>query len=355
MYNKSHAKKLAQYLNRIYISLGFVFLTTSLGILGFMFFEGYNTIEAFYMTVITLSTVGYTEVRPLSDAGRIFASILIITNIGVFAYALSVLSSYIVDGNWKYLWQEYKMQRKINKLNNHSILCGYGRYGREVSKHLEARNTPFVIIESDEAVIQELQLETDYLYIDGDATHDEVLMEAGIGRASSLITTLPDDADNVYVVLSARQLHPSLRIISRALDHKSEVKLKLAGADEVITLEYIGGFYMATLIGKPDVVEFFRVLSNESGTNLSIEEIDFTQLPKSYLNKTIKELGIRENTGANVIGIKTEAGEYLVNPSPNEQIQEGMRLIVLGNQQQILQFKHFWSQFRNNGMKIVEE
>ncbi|OWY19414.1 potassium channel protein [Sphingobacteriales bacterium UPWRP_1] len=337
---------LQRYLRGFYLSFVLILFVTLLGVVGFMLIEDYSLVEAFYMTVITLSTVGYTEVKPLTDTGRIFTSFLIIANLGTFAYAISNLTTYIIDGNLKRMIQEYSLQSNIDKLKGHVILCGFGRYGAEVVKHFKLHKVPFVIIEASAAVADKIQEKGDLLYLHGDATHDEVLEMAGIRQAKSLITTLPDDAENVYVSLTARQMNPSLRIISRALSQKSEAKLKLAGANEVITLEEMGGFFMATLIGKPDLVTFFRILSYETSASVSLEEIGFEHLPDDNSPLTIRQLNIRENSGASVIGLKTLSGDYIVNPSPETVLKRGMQLFVLGNHDQILKFQELWTKVK---------
>lgn len=334
---------LQRYLKGFYLSFALITFVTVSGIVGFMVVENYRLVEAFYMTIITLSTVGYTEVRPLTDAGRLFTSVLIIANLGTFAYAISNLTSYIIDGNLRRMLQEYSLQSKIDKLYGHVILCGFGRYGAEVVKHFMLHKVPFIVIEASEEVVKKIQARGDLLYLYGDATHDEILEMAGIRQAKSLITTLPDDAENVYVSLTARQMNPSLHIISRALSQKSEHKLKLAGANEVITLEEIGGFFMATLVGKPDLVTFFRILSHETSASISLEEIGFKHLPDGNKPLTIRQLNIREHSGANVIGVKTLTGEYIVNPSPETVLKQGMQLFVLGNHDQIERFQELWS------------
>jgi len=332
----------AERVNRLYFSFVLIITTVALGISGFMLIEHYNFVEAFYMTIITLSTVGYTEVRPLTDNGRIFASLLIITNIGIFTYAISVLSSFVVEGDLKQIWKHYYMNKEIEQLSNHIIICGFGRYGAEVARNLSKQDVNVVIIETDQTVTSEIYEKTKFLCIEGDATHDEVLEEAGIRSAKALISTLADDSDNVFVVLTARQINPKLRIVSRAIHPKSESKLKLAGANEVIMPERIGGFYMANLVGKPDLVEFFTTVSAEIENGVYLEEIDFDTLPTYYLNKTIKELNIRKETGTNVIALKKANGEYIINPSPDMVIESQMHLIVLGSRKQIKLFKDFW-------------
>ncbi len=338
----SRMQHFVERVNRFYFSIVLIITTVALGIVGFMLIEAYNFVEAFYMTIITLSTVGYTEVRPLTDNGRIFAAILIITNIGIFTYAISVLSSFIIEGDIKQIWKHYNMNKKIQQLSNHVIICGFGSYGKEVAQNLDKQDVNVVVIELDQSITSKIYDKTKFLCIEGDATHDNVLEEAGIRNAKALISTLADDADNVFVVLTAKQINPRLRIISRAIHPKSESKLKLAGADEVVMPERIGGFYMANLVGKPDLVEFFTTVSAEIENGVYLEEIDCDDLARHYINKTIKDLNIRKETGTNVIALKKANGEYVINPLPNMVIEVGMHLIVLGSRQQIKQFKDFW-------------
>jgi len=219
------------------------------GMGGYMYLEGYTLREAFYMVVITISTVGYSEVHRLSSDGQLFTSILILINFGVFAYALSVFSYYIINGE---IFKKMHLKltgNKIDQLRDHIIVCGYGRYGKEIVQHFLDHRMSFVIIESDGAVIGEIQRsEINVLYIQEDATQDETLLKAGIKHAKTLVTALPDDSENLFIVLTARQMNPRLSIISRAASIKSQHKLKLAGANHVITPEQIGGFYMATLV-----------------------------------------------------------------------------------------------------------
>ncbi len=341
-------KKFADYIREGLIATFLLIVTLLLGMVGFMLIEGYTLIEGFYMSVITFSTVGYTEVRPLSDAGRIFSSVLILVNIGVFAYVLSVLTSYVIEGNFREMWQDYNIEQKIQLLQDHIIICGYGKYGAEVANHFINQKIPFVVVEMDHEVTNDMRLYKDFLFAEGDATNDDLLEEVGIKRASALITTLPDDADNVYVVLSARQLNPHMKIISRANSPKAERKLLKAGANRAITPEKIGGFYMATLVGKPDLVEFFQMVSNEQASHINFEEINISDMDTGRTMQTIKELKIRQKTGASIVGIKKKDGQYLINPSPDTPIQPGMHLIVLGSKQQMDSFKKYWEKMMQN-------
>jgi voltage-gated potassium channel len=305
-----------------------------LGITGFMVLEGYSFIDAAYMTVITISTVGYREVYPLSDAGKIFTIVLIISSFGIFVFAISNLTKYLLDGIFRNAFLVRKIKRKIEKLDKHVILCGYGRNGRQAAFELRDHGKDFVIIENDPLKLESLEGEGDFLVIEGDATHEDSLLEAGIERASALITTLPNDADNLLIVISALQFNKDLKIISRARDDKTEKKLKRAGATNVIMSDRLGGQRMAKLVVQPDVVEFLEKIMLQSSADVNLEEISCEEMCEMFDGKSIRELGIRNKSGANIIGMKKE-GEYIFNPDPDVLLVKADKLFVLGSPDQI--------------------
>lgn len=327
------------YLKRIYINIGLIIFSFSFGIFGFALLEGYTWIDAVYMTIITLSTVGYGEVEKLSEHGKIFTSVFIVINIGIFAYALSTIVSFIAGGEFISFFKDYKNLKKVNMLQNHVIVCGYGRNGMQVCSELKKENCPFVIIEHDEKVIKQLQ-DLEIPYIEGNATDESVLKQARIDTARAIITTLPEDADNIFVVLTARYLRKDLLIISRASRDNAEVKLKRAGADNVIMPERIGGAQMASLVIKPDVLEFVAHLSGQD-SNFGLEEIPVEQIKDTFYNLSIKDLDLRKHTGAHIIAIRTLQGEYLINPAPDMLIQKDKKLILLGTRQELDKAKDF--------------
>lgn len=307
-----------------------------------MLIEGYTLIDAFYMAVITISTVGFGEVAPLSAAGRLFISLMILVNIGVVAYALATFSYYVIEGKLFELMEKNYMQARVDSLSGHTIICGFGRYGREVARHLIEQGQDFVVIEEN---LEKLELpefeQIEILYVDGDATHDEALKEAGILRAAGLITALNDDSDNLFIVLSAKELNPDLRIISSAHQSRSRQKLIRAGASHVILPEQIGGFYMATLISKPGAVEFFSYVTNELDSDIGFEEIRYDQLPEAMQGKSIMEMHLRVNSGVNVIGHRLSSGKYEVNPGPESVLAPGDSFITVGSQPQILALRKY--------------
>jgi len=286
------------------------------------------------MTIITVSTVGFQEVRPLSEGGRIFTSMLIISSFGTFAYAITSISRYIVSGDYKNYFKNYKVDQEVKKIKNHVIICGYGRNGTQAVKTLKAHKKNFIIIENDPSLIQEL-LNANFPYIEGDATDENVMIKAGIKTAQALITTLPNDALNVFVVLTARELNQKITIISRASESSSESKMRIAGADNVIMPDRVGGAHMASLVVTPDVMEFIDKISISGEDKINLEEILISDFPFDARQKTIMELESKYHTGCRIIGVKDELGEYIINPSPDYKLKENIKLFVLGTQDQI--------------------
>jgi voltage-gated potassium channel len=317
-------------------------LIVCIGIAGFIIIEGYRFSDAFYMTIITVATVGFQEVHPLSDGGRLFTAFLIITSFGTFAYAVTSISQYLLDGEFNQYYKNYKLVTAIEKLDDHVIICGYGRNGRQAAHVLKKHDKRFVVIEQKKDIVISINHKYSELVLEGDATLDEVLLKAGIKKAKALITTLPIDADNVFIVLSARALNPQLSIISRASEDNSDTKLKIAGANNVIMPDRLGGAHMASLVMKPDVMEFVDFITGQGGDNIRLEEITFDILSPEYQNKTIRDLEIRNKSGANIIGFKTAKGEYVINPSADTIIIPDAKLFVLGTSEQIIKLKEMF-------------
>ncbi|MEQ8908461.1 MAG: NAD-binding protein [Vicingaceae bacterium] len=325
---------------KLYITSIILALISFIGVVGYMLIEDYTFGEAFYFTIITISTVGFQEIRPLSESGRFFTAFLIVTSFGTFAYALSVISSYLLDGEFRRHLNELKKIKKIKEMKNHIIVCGFGRNGKQIIHELETSNQPYVLIERNEEIIEQLKAEGHKNYYEGDATSDKVLINAGIEKAKALITTLPEDADNVFVVLTAREMNPNLLIISRASRDTTDKKLRMAGADNVVMPDKVGGTHMASLVIKPDVVEFFNHLSGQDN-NISLEEISYESLPAEFKGRSIKDLHVRKRSGANIVGLKSIDGEYVLNPAPDTTITEGSKLFVLGMKNQIEDLKRW--------------
>ena len=311
---------------------------TAFGTLGYFLIEGWNAFDSFYMTVITISTVGFGEVHELSTAGRLFTSFLLITSIGSFAYAISTFTNYLMGGEYTLSLKEYKLNKKLDKMNNHIIICGFGRVGRQVAEDLLFYKKDFVIIEKDESIISEYSKNPKYIFIKGDSTKDDVFERAEIKKARAIISCLPKDSDNVYVVLTAREKCSNIEIIVRATSSEAVSKLKMAGANQVILPAAIGGSHMASLITNPTVSEFMNMVKTEGTTGVNIESISFNELPEEFQNKTIGELEVKRQTGVTIIGFKTPIGEYIINPDWSLKVLPQSQLFVLGSTEQIENF-----------------
>ncbi|MDP1802616.1 MAG: potassium channel protein [Bacteroidota bacterium] len=310
-----------------------------IGTIGYVVIDDYTWFNAFYMTIITVATVGYGEVEPLSVAGKIFTSFLIITSFITFAYAVSSITKFIMDGELNSFFKNKRLNSAVEKLTDHVIICGYGRNGKQAAQILKKHDKRFVVIEDDIKVTSNINHRFSDLVLHGDATQDEILIKAGIMKAKALITTLPTDAANVFIVLTARNLNPNLTIISRASDDGSDAKLKIAGANNVIMPDKVGGAHMASLVMKPDVMEFLDYITAQSADSINLEEITFDSISDSLKNKTLRDLEIRNKSGANIIGFKTVSGEYIVNPSADTQIIPQSKIFVLGSPDQIKKLK----------------
>ncbi|MEZ4721607.1 MAG: potassium channel protein [Flavobacteriales bacterium] len=329
-----------KYFKELYYAVIFLFGMILLGTVGYVFIEGYAWLDGFYMTAITLSTVGFEEVQPLSPAGKVFTAFLIITTFGTFAYTVTNITRYLVSGQYRTYYKNYKVMNELEHLVDHVIVCGYGRNGRQAVKTLEAHNKTFAVIEGDQEVVNRVHEEhPEMLIIHGDATDESMLQKAGVERANALIATLPKDADNLFVVLSSRELNKGLNIISRASDDRSERKLKIAGANNVILPDSVGGSHMATLVLTPDLMEFLDHISLMGKDESTLVEVRFRNLPKDFEHKTIMELEKRYQTGARIIGFKTPENQIIVNPSPETELVPKSKLFVLGNPSQIKALK----------------
>jgi voltage-gated potassium channel len=309
-----------------------------IGIVGYMILEDATFLDALYMTVITVSTVGYQDALTLDQSGKIFTIILILVSWVTFAYAISVITSHFVEGELGIFLASYRNKSKLSKMKNHTIVIGYGRNGKNACDLLLAHGQQFVIIEKNHEVVME-NVSKKLHFLEGDATEDRILHEAHIEQAEALISTLPIDADNLFITISARSINPNLRIVSRSSDEITSRKLMKAGATHAVLPESVGGHRMAMLVEQPDVVGFFEKISLIGDAETNLVEIMCDNLPEELINHTIYELGIRNNTGANIIGYKTPEGEYVINPTPDTKMIKNAKLFVLGTPEQIKRMK----------------
>jgi|LauGreDrversion4_2_1035121.scaffolds.fasta_scaffold13255_3 voltage-gated potassium channel len=320
---------------KIYLFLFLMVGIIGTGTLGYISIEGWGFFDSFYMTIITMSTVGFGEVHELSDQGRLFTAFLLISCFGIFAYTISSLTSYIVGGEYRSNLRDYKILRIMKTMENHVIVCGFGRVGKQVASDLLLFRIPFVIVENDEAVIKENEADHEFIFIKGDATREGILEKANLQKARGVITCLPKDVDNVYVALASREAQAQLNVVARASLYSAVSKLKLAGANHVIMPDSIGGSHMASLIGNPDIIEFMDAIKVQGHSGVNIETISFSELPEEFRNKTIGQLEAKRITGVTIIGFKTPDGEYIINPDFETEVVPHSKLFVLGSAEQI--------------------
>ena len=320
---------------RVYYFLLLLLLITAGGTIGYMLIEEWSFIDSFYMTIITISTVGFREVGDLTVYGKLFTAFLIMSSFGTFAYAVTSITTYLVGGEYRRYFKEYKTMQESRKMSNHVIICGFGRVGKQVAVDLAAHGNDFVVIEQNDEIIADSRMSDNYLFLKGNSTDDETLSNAGIKNAKAIITCLPKDADNIYVVLAARECNPNILIVSRASYPSAVSKLKIAGANNVIMPDSIGGSHMASLIASPDVMEFLDIIRVQGYQGANIETISYEELPTSLRDKSIGDLESRKDTGTTIIGFKSPEGDYVINPSMDIVVTAGSRLFVLGNEEQI--------------------
>lgn len=310
-----------------------IVLVLLFGVFGYRYISDYSWIDALYMTIITVTTVGFSEVRPMGPEGKMFTVILIVSSVFILGFAISVITEYILSRNSLQIFKKKRVKKTIDSLSDHVVICGFGRNGMQASQRLKAYHKPFVIIEKEKEVIE--RYDEDVLFVEGDANDDEMLLSAGIERAKFLITALPDDAANLFVVLSARQLNKNLFIISRASLVNSQKKLLLAGANKVIMPDKIGGDHMASLVVMPDLITFMDKLSTEGEHTTNLEEVAIEDFLGKVECHSLRDLDLRKKTGCTIIGYIAPDGEYIINPEADLKLQPKSKVIVLGRPEQI--------------------
>jgi voltage-gated potassium channel len=298
---------------------------------GYMAIEGWTFLDALYMTVITITTVGYAEIHPLSTGGRIFGIFLIIGGVGGALYAITGIIQYILEGYFRTTWGRRRMKARIAKLKGHFILCGYGRVGQEIARTFEEEKKPFVVIDKNPESIT-IAERAGYPYLEGDATNDELMREAGIERARGLVAVVGSDADNTYITLSARQINPDLFIEARASSKDVEAKLKRTGADRIVYPESIGGRRMAMLALRPEVVDFIDTVTYQRGREWQLENVDIGK-NSSLVDLTIKTA--RNKTGVTILAMRKKSGKLLTNPADENMIESGDQLIIIGTKKRL--------------------
>lgn len=302
------------------------------GTVGYVLIEKWNFFDALYMTIITLTTVGYHEVHDLSQTGRAFSMVLMLSGVGTMFYMFGVGAKVLLEGEIREVLGRKRLSKKIENLKNHYIICGFGRMGSIICNEMRQSRVPLVVIERDPEVVA--LMDADILSLQGDATQDGVLKESGIERARGLISVLSSDADNLYVVLSARGLNPKLRIVARASEEGAEQKLLRAGADNVVSPYYIGGLRIAHTLLKPTVVDFIEFATRSENLELQMEEIKVKE-SSHIIDRSLDQCGIRKDMGVIVVAIKRESGKMEFNPTSTSIIKQGDTLVAMGEANQL--------------------
>lgn len=328
-------------IRRIILSLLLLNGTLGVGVAGFMAFEDLDVLDAFYMTIITMATVGYESAGEdgFSPEGKVFVICLIIFTIGTFTYAITSLTTLFLEGEVKGLLKGYRVNKEISKLKDHVIVLGLGRNGRQAALELAAEGVPFVIIEANQEVIDKyVEGNPNALVIHGDATSEELLRYANIESARGVISALADDADNVFATLTVRQLNSTVNVVARASNESTISKLKIAGANRVILPNVLGGRKMAKLLTRPALMDFVDLITGQGQSHLSLEQVSCGEYP-GLVGKSLRELDIRSRTGVNVLGMQDQNGHLELNPNANKPVTAQESLFIIGDVGQLRAFK----------------
>lgn len=312
------------------IAICLLFLVVVVGVGGFWYLEGLPLLDAFYMTITTITTVGYGDITPQTTSGKIFTAGLIIAGVGTALYALTGLIESVVEGRLHEAFGLTWVRRSVAKVENHKIICGGGRTGSVIADEFRAEGVEFVLIENNPEEVKELK-KRDILVVEGDATTEETLIEAGVERASGLVSTLPVDAENLFLCITAKGLNKDLDIVARASSEKAAKMLYTTGVKKVVMIEEIGGRRLAKSLTKPAIVDFldFATKTGES----SLESLT-VQKGAKIANKQVKELRIKEKIGASIVAIIRE-GKVIANVGPEDEIREGDTVVVIGKKESL--------------------
>jgi voltage-gated potassium channel len=308
------------------------------GVVGYMLIEGWSLLDAFYMTTITISTVGFGEIIPLTSAGRAFTILLILAGVGIIAYSASVLGTYLFEAGFAGSFRRRRMERQLRELTNHVIVVGYGRVGRHAAEMLEAEaRYPVIVLDIDEEAVRQAR-EAGFLTLQVDATTDEALQRVGIERAKGLLVSTGSDTTNLFVVLSARELNRQLRIVARASEQSNENKMHRAGANHVVLPHNIGGARMASSMIRPKVTEVMDVVSADTGVQFLIEEIQLRD-DSPLIGKSVGDARMRQRSGITLISIVRVGGQVVLDIDATTTMQTGDQLIVMGTRTSMREFE----------------
>jgi voltage-gated potassium channel len=314
-------------------AVSLLFCIIAFGTIGYYAVEHMSMFEAFYMTLITISTVGFSEIKPLTVYGRVITIIIISGGVTLGAYTIGMLLRMFIEGELRKSFGRRKLEKTISALKGHFIICGFGRIGKVICQELAAESIPFVVIEKDRSKIEELENKK-YLHVNMDATSEEALLTAGINNARGILPAVRSDANNVFITLTAKGLQPNIFVLSRASDEKNEAKLVRAGANRVVSPHLIGGRRMAQVLKRPTVVDFIDIAMMESHLGLMMEEATVGS-GSSLVGKSLIESKLRHDFGVIIVAIKKLSDEMIFNPMPTERLDEGDVIVVMGKKQNL--------------------
>ncbi len=321
---------------RLRIAVIILILIVAVGTVGYRVLEGWSLVESLYTTVTTLSTVGYGDFYPITTAGRLFTVVLIVIGVGTMLYAIGLLAETVVEGRLRAIMGRGKLERVVDKLHNHYIICGCGRIGYLICRELKEEGVPFVIVDSNQEVLEKIE-DDGFLYLKGDATHDRTLLAAGIKRAKGIVCALPTDAENLYVILTARELNQDAFILSRSEEEESEHRLLRAGANRVMSPYTLGGMRMAMAILRPAMLDFIEITTSRQSLELRMEEIAVCK-GSPIIGKSLGDSDIRQKYGLIIVAIKKDTGRMIFNPVATYVIEERDMLIALGEEGSVKRF-----------------
>lgn len=335
--------RLSEIYKRIILLIISIFIFVLLGALGFVYSEKMNALDAIWYSLMTLTTVGFGVPENFSDSGKIITILLMLFGVGSVLYGLTALSLEFFNGNFAKEYKQNVTKRKMKKLENHIVICGFGRNGRQAARKLILHKKPYVIIDVKPLENRDDEFR-DAIFIQGNAVEDDVLQQAGVEKAIGVIASLPSDADNLFIVISAKELNPNVKVVSRASNSNTIKKLKTAGAENVIMPDKIGGEHMASLLITPDLVEFIDNIVLEGTQKINVLEIYTNRLPQNLMGKKLEDLDIFPKTGCKIVGYKDVHGKYFINPDEDKTIEPRSCIFVLGQPQQIESLKKLYPQ-----------
>ena len=321
---------------KIKIAFSFLFLITVAGTAGYHFLEGWSLANSFYATIVTLGTVGFGDFYPVTPAGKSFAIFIIVFGVGTMAYTFAMIMETFMEGRLKKILGRGKLEKRIKKMGNHYIVCGCGKIGKLICKELAREGVEFVVVDNNSEVIQDIE-DNEFAYINGSAAEDKTLLAAGIKRAKGVVCALPTDADNLYVVLAARELNPEIYILSRFEDNASERRLMNAGADRTISPYRVGGMRMSQAILRPAMLDFIEITTRKESLALRMEGLDVCK-GSPVVGKNLEDSGLRKEYGLIVVAVEKTSGKMIFNPMSSYVIETGDKLIALGEEENLIKF-----------------